>query len=264
MDPTDPPADETLSSDGSTAATPVLFTEIKVPAFMETSPAAWFAIIESQFHLRGIKLESTKFHHALSALKVDVVASLPPTVLTNHVYSELKTEVLQLYEHTKPELFEQLISSTHLHGRPSAYLTEITQIARKVGVAEDLVRHKFLQSVPSNIAPVLATQKDLILPQLGRLADELVPFKTNAPFGASANVSASAVNFNQAQTKNKNSAHGEDYKNLSRAVRPFSANQRPKVCRAHIYFGDKCESCRPWCKWPDKSKCKVYPLLILC
>ena len=47
---------------------------------------------------------------------------------------------------------------------------------QKVGVGDELVRHKFIQALPSSVAPVVAAQKDLSLDQLSRLADELLPF----------------------------------------------------------------------------------------
>ena len=47
-------------------------------------------------------------------------------------------------------------------GRPSSYLCELQQIASKVGAGEELVCHKFLQALPANIRPVLASQKTLI------------------------------------------------------------------------------------------------------
>ena len=30
-------------------------------------------------------------------------------------------------------------------------------------------------------------------------------------------------------------------------VRSFHENQRPRVCRSHIYFGDYAKNCKPWC-----------------
>ncbi len=34
---------------------------LKLPAFMEDDPVAWFSLIDGQFDLRGIKADSTKF-----------------------------------------------------------------------------------------------------------------------------------------------------------------------------------------------------------
>ena len=37
------------------------------------------------------------------------------------------------------------------------------------------------------------------------------------------------------------------------SVHPFTAEQRPKVCRFHLYYGDKARRCSPWCQWPEKT-----------
>ena len=144
---------------------------IKVPAFMETPVAGWFGILNAQFNLNRITKNKTKFYHALVALPPDTV------------FPALKEAVSSMYERTKPELFERLISkaSTSVTGRPSLFLAELRDIVNKVGVGDELVRHKFLQCVDPSIAAVLAAQ-DIPLQQLGRLADELLPFmkKTGA------------------------------------------------------------------------------------
>lgn len=36
-------------------------------------------------------------------------------------------------------------------GRPSLFLEEVQRIAAKVGVSEDLVKHKFIQALPTSI-----------------------------------------------------------------------------------------------------------------
>ncbi|KAF0308748.1 hypothetical protein FJT64_020064 [Amphibalanus amphitrite] len=88
---------------------------------------------------------------------------------------KMNQAVTELYERSKPELFDQLISKVQLTGRPSLYVRELQELAGKVGVGEELVRHKLLQSLPPAVGAVLAAQRDLSLQQLGKLADELMP-----------------------------------------------------------------------------------------
>ena len=57
-------------------------------------------------------------------------------------------------------------------GRPSAYL----YIASKVGVGNELVCHKFIQTLSPEINPVIAAVKNAFRQELGTLADELVSF----------------------------------------------------------------------------------------
>ena len=106
-------------------ATEVEFIAIKPPPFLETAATAWFAILEAQFHLRKITSEETKFYHALAALPPEIITRIPGEQISTRTYSSLKDAVISAHERTKPELFEKLISTTKLTGRPSVFLQEI-------------------------------------------------------------------------------------------------------------------------------------------
>ena len=146
-------------------------------------------------------------------------------------------------------------------GKPSAYLQQMRQMAKKVGVGDDMVRHRFTQALPPSISPVVASQTKTALDDLGTLADDLMPlvkeqnvcelrtsgtnnFKTNAYF----------KNKPYFHANNKNIS-GDQPRSLT--LIPFSENQRPKICRAHIFFGNKAKNCRFWCHWPNKSNCRI-------
>ena len=169
------------------------------------------------------------------------------TTLTFANDIQLKTCIIDLYEQTKTELFNQLIGSKVMQGKPSVYLEEIMRTASKLGVTNDLVKHKFLQAVPGSISAVLASQKNMDLTELGKLADELVVFSQNyKPINAVNQTSVSQ----QPSVSQHTSSHAS---NLSKGVQPFHTNQRPKVCRAHLYFGTGAKWCKPWCTWPIKA-----------
>ena len=188
------------------------------------------------------------------------MAKLQPTLLDGRNYDQLKTAVIASYESTKPELFEKLISKTTMSGRPSVYLQELSATASKIGVGQDIVRHKFIQASPSAITPVLAAQKSLTLDQLGSLADELMPYfndrvmHVNKPREHQPDLSSSSTRqFNkESNYQNFNSA-------ISKGIRPFSTNQRPKICRFHLYYAERANKCTQWCHWPNKNNCQIQP-----
>ena len=223
---------------------------IKPPKFLETSVSGWFAIVEAQFHLRRVTNDNTKFYSIIAALPAEVVSRLPSNVLdaSRSTYDDLKQKVIGIYEKTKPEMLDKLMQTTTMTGRPSIYLQELMSTAEKIGVGEDIVRHKFIQALPSSISPVIASQGDLDLSRLGKLADELLPY-----------LSKSVMSVPQQQQKHGNSSP-INKSSVPRGVIPFKSNQRPKVCRSHIYFGNSAKYCKPWCQWPDKAaNIKVEP-----
>ena len=224
---------------------------IKPPKFLETSVSGWFAIIEAQFHLKRVTNGKTKFYNIIAALPAEVVSRLPShiTDATKTSYDELKEKVIGIYEKTKPEMLDKLMQTTTMTGRPSVYLQELISTAEKLGVGEDIIRHKFIQALPSSISPVIASQGDLEISRLGKLADELLPYMNKSV------MSVSSIQ----QSKVSKVANG-DNNSVPRGVKPFKGNQRPKVCRSHIYFGVNAKYCKPWCQWPKKdANVKVEP-----
>lgn len=253
---------------------------------METAVSGWFTIIESQFHLRNITQEVTKFYHIISALPATVVAQLPQTVLLSQNYAELKLSVESMFTKTKGELFDQLMNPTSLTGRPSVYMREMMSKASQIEIGNDIVKHKFLQILPPAIAPVLACQKDLELHQLGSLADSLLPllgkesamtvnkFDNNPtfltheqPMSTQSESHYNECNPTQVQHINRQQrsmnqsyfSNHSDCSNIPIGLRPYSKNQLPKVCRSHLYFGETARNCKAWCKWPNKQNGSVQP-----
>ena len=240
------------SSDSSTVVSlPNLrHLAVEAPPFMETAVTGWFAILEAQFHLAGIVVGETKFYHVLAALPAATVVRIPSDILDSKNYDSLKLFVNNLFEQTKPELFNQLISSTSMHGKPSLYLEEIKRTASKVGVTDELVKHKFLQAVPSSISAVLASQKNLDLQALGKLADELVVFSKQQVNVVEHSVKSHSTN----NPRQASSSQSRPPSTSSSGVQPFHQNQRSKVCRAHVYFGSQAKWCKSWCQWPNKPE----------
>ena len=238
-----------MSQDGKESAASIGAVGIKMPAFIETAVEAWFSILEANFHVKKISNEEIKFFNLIASLPPDVVAKLSVTLIHNKKYEETKQALVTIHERTKPKLFSKLITKTTMSGRLSCYLQELSSIAAKVGVSDELVKHQFIQALPAAISPVVAAQKDLTLVQLGKLADELMPFCHQAL----------QVSSTSAQTREYKDTKKKGGNDIPTGLRPFSKDQLPKICRAHIYFGEKARNCKPWCKFPNKSKCHMQP-----
>lgn len=245
---------------------------VKMPEFVEASAASWFIVLEAQFRLNNIKQESTQFFHAIRGLPMNLLDRLPPDVIQSESYSALQPAVLALVERSKPELFESLMTSDALIGRPSVCLTKLQQMGKRVNVGDDFIRHRFLQSLPPAIVPVLQTKSKMSLDDLGSLADELVAMSTtshssqpiqqvNAPYQKR---STNPFDYNFQHTPRRETASPHRRSQIARPgthpnVRPFHNNQKPRICRAHIYYGRFARTCRSYCEWPDKQGVKIQP-----
>lgn len=253
---------------------------IKTPVFSEGSASGWFAIMEAQFHIGKIVNTQTRFYHALQGLPPNIVTNIPGEILTAADYDGLKENVVSAFAETKAEIFDKLAQRSIMTGRPSIFLRELQSLVRKAGLGscDELIRHKFLSALPANLSVALGAQKDLTLSQLGSLADELAPRNNNS----------SVFNINQEEQymQENNNFRNYDYvpssqydsqinavsrksrfdsfphrsyteMNIPMGIKPFTENQRPQICRAHIYYADNARSCRSWCKYPNKRGCRI-------
>ena len=153
-----------------------------------------------------------------------------------------------MHEQSKPELFNRLIGATIMTGKPSTYLHELMATASKIGVGEELVRHKFIQSLPTEITPVIAAVKYASVYELRNLSDEIVPFLNKKYLH---NVTPPPTSRSNRHTVSRSAAPRRSYN-----LRPFYEDQKPQISPGHIYFADKSRTGKPWCKWPQKSNCK--------
>ncbi|KAG1669338.1 hypothetical protein GQR58_017507 [Nymphon striatum] len=132
---------------------------IKEAQLMEKAMEIWFSIMEAQFELRKIAVSETQFYHVLAALPPETVARIFRATLASDKYLKLKADAINLYAQSKSEPFEKLISPYAFNtAKPSLCLEQLNSIVLKAGVGEDLVNHKFAAALPSQLAPVLATQ----------------------------------------------------------------------------------------------------------
>ena len=93
---------------------------IEPSEFSEATAADWFFIIEAQFQVAQMNVSSKNFN----------------------------TELLALPATLKHELFKSLLSTQVLTERPSVFFETLQSTAQKVGVGDEFVRHKFLESLP--------------------------------------------------------------------------------------------------------------------
>lgn len=220
---------------------------------MAANPTAWFTVMEAQFHLANVTVSSTKFYHSLAALPPEVVGQLPATTLASQDYKALKEKISELHEASKPELLDRFLRDRPMTGKPSAYLAEMGRLAAKASLSEDLVRHRFQQALPPTVAPIIATQKATPLDDLGKLADELCSLANDLSINHVPRPDTRTDTRSDTHARNSHTSRSQ----YNRDLQPFSSSQRPKICRAHIFFAERAKTCRSWCRWPNKSSCKV-------
>lgn len=133
--------------------------------------------------------------------------------------------------------------SNVLKNKPFHYLRELMATTNKVGVGEDLVRHRFTKTLPSTITWVIATATNLMLKEL----DTFFPFmKRNIV----QNTTSECYKRQTQKTINPNT---------EMHIGVFYFMKRHQVWHRHLYFGKKSKTCKPWGQWTNKAACKIQP-----
>jgi hypothetical protein len=216
--------------------------QIKPPPFYQKSPVLWFKQMESQFFLAGIQSTITKYHHAMAVLPEEVICNVD---LSINDYDALKVAVIDSLKANRFELIERAMAALELGDRkPSQLVIEIQRRFSEVGIEVDetIVKSRLLGSLPSHIRSALVGHENSDLKTFSKIADSMLA------------VSPAATPFRvQHSAMDTAAAARPRPRQFSNAPRPFYANQRPKVCNAHIYYGSRARTCRSWCQWPGNK-----------
>ena len=222
---------------------------IKPPTFYRSNPQVWFRQLESQFALANITSSQTKFHHVMGALPEDVAINLPLDVTS---YESLKEQIIGIYQKSRQELLEEALGSISLDGqKPSVCFLRIKRKLEDchLTVDDQFLRHKFLQALLPTTRVALSAHHNLALDDFAKLADTIYQYSTFDYHVAA--VRPDPKPEHDSVSPNRNFQH--DPRQQKGGMFPFSAGQKPKICRFHVFYANNAKRCKPWCKWPGQK-----------
>ncbi|CAN8021943.1 unnamed protein product, partial [Ixodes persulcatus] len=151
---------------------------IRLPPFWPADPQLWFAQVESQFVLRRITDQKTKFHHVVSALSStdaaevrDIIIAPPPVT----PYAVLKDEVVCRTGLSEQRRLQRLLTAEELGDKtPSQLLRRMKQLLANATIDDTLFRHMFLQRLPNDVSMMFASADSATVEDLAKLADRII------------------------------------------------------------------------------------------
>lgn len=173
-----------MATDGSPAAPQpqVAALAVRLPPFWPADPQLWFAQIESQFALRRITDQQTRFHHVVSALssadaaEVRDIILAPPTLTP---YDTLKAELVRRTSLSEQRRLQQLLTTEELGDKtPSQLLRRMRHLLGNATIEDSLLRQLFLQRLPNDVRMMLASADSATLDDLAKVADRIVDVST--------------------------------------------------------------------------------------
>ena len=149
---------------------------LKLPKFWPSRAKGWFEQAESQFVLRGITKDETKYHHVMSSLDMDTVDRLtgfldnPPT---ENKYDALKAKMVTKFAPLEYERGVQLLDIT-AQGleTPGKLMDRMLRLWSDMN-PEAMFRTAFLCQMPSDVRMTLIQSNITDPEKLAALADSL-------------------------------------------------------------------------------------------
>lgn len=211
---------------------------LKLPEFWQANPAGWFRTVESQFTLRGITVDNTKFHYVVASLGSSTSAELegfldnPPAA---DKYEALKKELLKIYQLTPQAKKRLLLNLPDLGDRKPTELLRYMKTLHQAAKDDVLFMVIFMSKLPVSIRPILAAMECDDIDVLAARADEVMAEQTSQPPQAAVTVMPIS------RSNTSSSKTGQ-------------AKPKPDgVCRYHKKWGKDANRCLQPCTWSGNA-----------
>ena len=223
---------------------------VKTPNFIRSSPQVWFRQLECQFTLNNIKSDEKKFMFAFPALPEDISVEVPAETVK---YSELKALILSLSQKSNQQKIEEALGELELNGRkPSQFIratkTKLTDIG--LDPTDEILKHKLIKAMPPETQISMTASQSLSLDAFCAVADNLFELLNRSSVNNVESHPHNKARSDRMQNNISNQGHANHSSNLSNACLPFHPDQKPKICRAHIFYAERARTCKHWCRWP--------------
>jgi len=198
---------------------------------------------------------------AFPRLPENINADVPDDLKT---YTELKKFILSLYEKSSQRKIEEALGEMHLENRkPSQFIRHIKSKLRDIGLEpnDELLKNRLIKAMPESVRITLTALQSLDMTSFCSIADNLFDLVEDPVCHVSTYRSKSGTDsyarparpvaenpYPTCSTPRGNHGHF-----------PFHPDQRQKICRCHIYFGENARRCKVWCRWPGRKPSIIDP-----
>jgi hypothetical protein len=216
---------------------------LKLPDLWTDNVEAWFAQAESQFALRDITRETTKYHYVVSALNAQTAKRLNALLnreLSATPFTDIKRHLLAKFSRTPFERAAAINGVCSLGDwKPSELMDHLLSL---LGDHEpDLMfRYHFFQCLPDYVRSTLAFSETTDPNQLAEEADRI--FVAGRPKDASVNETSMDASVDRVMTGAKRTP-------FRRNAQTTSSTPQRALCYYHARFGEEALRCRGQCSW---------------
>jgi len=205
---------------------------VKLPPFWPEMPEFWFAQVEAEFAIKGIKTDETKYQYVMTAIDQNSAKRImdfikaPPV---NDKYPAIKSLLIRVFSLSETQRASRLLHMPGLgDSTPSLLMDSMLNLLGDHRPCF-LFRQLFIEQMPEEIRPHLASRHIEDCRKLAEAADELCAAGTNAQINVA---------------------------RRSQPPKPRPRFQNRQLCYYHATFGKKAHKCVPPCNFdnPENGK----------
>jgi hypothetical protein len=242
---------------------------VRLGTFTAEDADAWFLLAESQFGIRGVTSEETRFWHVVTSLD-----SATAGRLARHVgkadqskkYSVAKAWLLKEFAIPRWKRAERVLAKTELGDQKPSQLVDWIRTMLDVEGPEMLATHIVWRCLPSDVQQALRTSKFDTMEELGVLADEVM--KNPVHSGPVCNVSyaddssvladpeetmVNRVEQHQRRSNQQIKQQRKQHYNPPQNTDNWRQGSSDRICRFHRRFGDRARNCSPPCSYRSQA-----------
>lgn len=251
---------------------------VRLPPFWPEKPALWFAQIEANFILSGIKDEETKFLHVISQLEHRYAAEVEDLICSppsKDRYKKLKEELIKRLSASREKEVKQLLMHEELGDRrPSQFLRHLQHLAGP-GVPDDFLKTIWISRLPVHLQTVVAAGKTYSLEELADLADrvhDVVPNTSNVAAASTSSPtstidkmaadiaaltrqvrSLTSYGNRRSRSKQRNGSYRHTHSNSKSQSRSQSSYRKFPICFFHYKHGENARKCLKPCDYKGNA-----------
>ena len=211
---------------------------LKLPTFWSKQPRTWFAQAESQFAIRNIKTQETKFHYVVASLDQDTatrVLDILEDIPSDDPYQALKDRLLDSFQLSEYERASALLHLPPMGDqKPSQLMDTMLGLLGK-NKPDFLFRQIFLEQLPEQSRAVLVHSSVTDCRELAKKADAL----------HEASLSQQINKVSHSKPKKKS---GQDKEKVNNGL-----------CFYHKRWGAKAHRCTSPCSWVESGNSTAGP-----
>lgn len=217
----------------------VATVSVKAPPFFQTSPDAWFAILDAAFATSRVVVSSTKFDHAVQRLQVEQVKQISD-LIAGKDYDLLKERLISLYGLSTDDRYMRYWSEDSMGDRtPRELFIHLITLVAPLAITREEVLRRWKSLLPSTLRSLLqvlpaTTSESALL----STADDLYKIEKTTKQLQSAAVTKPNPKKQSASRRPKPSTQTRESKSSSSS----------QLCWYHVKFGDNAKKCATGCQ----------------